>query len=124
MKNKKIQFSFNKIWFVPVLIISLNILIAVLGFITQTPALGTLLGATAAFMIDPIIIAFSVLFGALAPKSNISLWLLIFFGAPIIFVTGMHFALNTPYLIFGLFRFNSVMILVSITYLIKYKFSK
>jgi len=75
-------------------------------------------------MIDPIIIAFSVLFGALAPKSNISLWLLIFFGAPIIFVTGMHFALNTPYLIFGLFRFNSVMILVSIAYLIKYKFSK
>jgi len=122
--KKKLNPILNKIWLVPVLIISLNILIAVLGFITQTPALGTLLGSTAAFMIDPIIIAFSVLFGALAPKSNISLWLLIFFGAPIIFVTGMHFAFNTPYLIFGLFRFNSVMILVSIAYLIKYKFSK
>ena len=123
MKSKK-KPGLNKIWLVPVAIISFNILIAILGFITQTPALGSLLGATAAFMFDPIIIAFSVLFGALAPKSNLSLWLLIFFGAPIIFVTGMHFALNTPYLIFGLFRFNSVMILVSIAYLIKYKFSK
>jgi len=122
--KKKLNPILNKIWLVPVTIISLNILFAILGFITQTPSLGTLLGATAAFMFDPIIIAFSVLFGALAPKSNISLWLLIFFGAPIIFVTGMHFALNTPYLIFGLFRFNSVMILVSIAYLIKYKFSK
>lgn len=122
--KKKLNPILNKIWLVPVVIISLNILIAILGFITQTPALGSLLGATAAFMFDPIIIAFSVLFGALAPKSNLSLWLLIFFGAPIIFVIAMHFAMNTPYLIFGLFRFNSVMILVSIAYLIKYKFSK
>ena len=123
MKNK-LNLILNKIWLVPVVIISLNILIAILGFITQTPAVGSLLGTTAAFMSDPIIIAFSVLFGALAPKSNLSLWLLIFFGVPIIFVIAMHFALNTPYLIFGLFRFNSVMILVSIAYLIKYKFSK
>src|SRR5210317_2077930 len=105
--KKKLNPILNKIWLVPVTIISLNILIAILGFITQTPALGTLLGATAAFMIDPIIIVFSVLFGALAPKSNISLWLLIFFGAPIILVLVLHFILNTPYLIFDFFRLNS-----------------
>ena len=66
--KKKLNPILNKIWLVPVVIILLNILIAILGFITQTPALGSLLGATAAFMFDPIIIAFSVLFGALAPK--------------------------------------------------------
>ena len=122
--KKKLNPIFNKIWFVPVLIISLNILIAVLGFVTQTPAIGSLVGATAAFMIDPIIILFAVVFGVTAPKSNLFMWIAMFFGGPIILVLVLHFILNTPYLIFDFFRLNSVMIIVSIVYLIKYKFSK
>jgi hypothetical protein len=122
--KKKLNLILNKIWLVPVLIVSLNILIAILGFITQTPALGTLLGATAAFMIDPIIILFAVVFGVTAPKSNLFMWIAVFFGGPIILVLVLHFILNTPYLIFDFFRLNSVMIIVSIVYLIKYKFSK
>jgi len=122
--KKKLDPILNKIWLVPVLIISLNILIAVLGFITQTPALGTLLGATAAFMIDPIIILFAVVLGVTVPKSNLYMWIAVFFGGPIILVLVLHFILNTPYLIFDFFRLNSVMIIVSIVYLIKYKFSK
>ena len=122
--KKILNLILNKIWLVPVLIVSLNILIAILGFITQTPALGTLLGATAAFMIDPIIILFAVVFGVTAPKSNLFMWIAVFFGGPIILVLVLHFILNTPYLIFDFFRLNSVMIIVSIVYLIKYKFSK
>ena len=122
--KKKLDPILNKIWLVPVLIISLNILIAVLGLITQTPALGSLIGATAAFMIDPIIILFAVVFGVTAPKSNLVLWIVVFFGGPIILVLVLHFILNTPYLIFDFFRLNSVMIIVSIVYLIKHKFSK
>jgi hypothetical protein len=122
--KKKLNLILNKIWLVPVLIVSLNILIAILGFITQTPALGTLLGATAAFMIDPIIILFAVVLGVTVPKSNLYMWIAVFFGGPIILVLVLHFILNTPYLIFDFFRLNSVMIIVSIVYLIKYKFSK
>ena len=122
--KKKLNLILNKIWLVPVLIVSLNILIAILGFITQTPALGTLLGATAAFMIDPIIILFAVVFGVTVPKSNLFMSIAVFFGGPIILVLVLHFILNTPYLIFDFFRLNSVMIIVSIVYLIKYKFSK
>jgi hypothetical protein len=122
--KKKLNLILSKIWLVPVLIVSLNILIAILGFITQTPALGTLLGATAAFMIDPIIILFAVVLGVTVPKSNLYMWIAVFFGGPIILVLVLHFILNTPYLIFDFFRLNSVMIIVSIVYLIKYKFSK
>jgi len=121
---KEIQSSFNKIWIIPVVIIALNILIGTFGFITQTPAIGSLVGATAAFMIDPIIILFAVVFGVTAPKSNLFMWIAVFFGGPIILVLVLHFILNTPYLIFDFFRLNSVMIIVSIVYLIKYKFSK
>jgi hypothetical protein len=121
---KKIQSSLSKILIVPVLIITLNILTGVFGFITQTPAIGSLIGATAAFMTDPIIILFAVVFGVTAPKSNLFIWIVVFFGGPIILVLVLHFILNTPYLIFDFFRLNSVMIIVSIVYLIKYKLSK
>ena len=121
---KEIQSSFNKIWIIPVVIIALNILIGTFGFITQTPAIGSLVGATAAFMIDPIIILFAVVLGVTVPKSNLYMWIAVFFGGPIILVLVLHFILNTPYLIFDFFRLNSVMIIVSIVYLIKYKFSK
>ena len=121
---KKIHSSLSKIWIIPVLIITLNILTGVFGFITQTPALGSLVGATAAFMTDPIIILFAFVFGVTAPKSNLFLWIALFFGGPIILVLVLHFILNTPYLIFDFFRLNSVMIIVSIVYLIKHKFSK
>jgi len=121
---KKIQSSLSKILIVPVLIITLNILTGVFGFITQTPAIGSLIGATAAFMTDPIIILFAVVFGVTAPKSNLFIWIVVFFGGPIILVLVLHFILNSPYLIFDFFRLNSVMIIVSIVYLIKYKFSK
>jgi len=122
--KKNLQNKFNILWIIPTVIILSNLIIAIYGFATQTGTIGTLVGATAAFMTDPIIMLFSIIIGIFAPKTKLVHWVIIFLIIPVIFVLLMHFVFPTPYFIFDLFRFNSVMIIVSLVYLIKYKFSK
>ena len=123
MKKKSINTS-NKLWIIPAAIILINLLTAVLGFINQTGVVGTLVGGTAAFMTDPVIIIFSILVGVFASKSNFIQWLLVFVGSSIIFVVIMHIVFKSPFMIIAFCRFDAVMIIASLIYLVKYNFVK
>lgn len=114
----------NPIYLIPGIYLILNVVITFVSFVFQISSMGVFVGATAAFLTDPIILFLSVIIGISAPKSNKLYWLLIFFGSPIILTIIMHFVFKTPYLIFDISRLNAILIVSSISFLIKYKYFK
>lgn len=114
----------NPIYLIPGIYLILNVVITLVSFVFQISSMGVFVGATADFLTDPIILFLSVIIGISAPKSNKLYWLLIFFGSPIILTIIMHFVFKTPYLIFDISRLNALLIVSSISFLIKYKYFK
>ena len=109
----------KKLWVIPAAIISTNVLIIVLGFATNTGAIGSFAGATFAIMTDPLIFISGILIGIFVPNNDIKKFLIIFFGGTLILTFIFHFIINTSSLMTDLIRFNCILIVSSILFLIK-----
>ena len=109
----------KKIWIIPSAIIAMNALIFIIGIILNLPVVGFLVGGTAAILTDPIIIISGLLIGIFASDKNIKVFLLMFFVGTIILTVIFHFYINTTHPLTDIIRFNSILIISSIIFLIK-----
>ena len=101
-----------------------NILILVLGIATNSGFVGTLFGGLMAIMTDPVIIISGLLIGVIASDKNLKIFLLVFFVGTIVLTVLFHFMINTTYAITDLVRFDGILIIASVIFLIKRLFIK
>ena len=118
------DYSVKKIWIIPATILSANILVIVLGFATNTGAVGSFAGATFAIMTDPLIFISGILVGIFSPTNDIKKFLIIFFISSLILTFIFHFIINTSSSMTDLIRFNCILIVSSILVLIKRLYAK
>ena len=109
----------KKLWVIPAAILSANILVIVLGFATNTVVIGSFAGATFAIMTDPLIFISGILIGIFAPNNDIKKFLIIFFVGSLILTFIFHFIINTSSSMTDFIRFNCILIVSSILFLIK-----
>ena len=114
----------KKLLIIPTAIISLNLLILIFGIATNSGKIGIWLGATTALMFDPMILASSLILGLATNSKDIKLYLLTTFGGALVLTVIFHFMINTSFLLTDIVRFNDILILSSIVFLIKYFASK
>ena len=114
----------KKLWIIPTAIISLNLLILIFGIATNSGKIGGWLGATAALMFDPPIIVSGIILGMVASGKDFKLYLLTTFIGALVLTVIFHFMINTSFLLTDIVRFNDILILSSIVFLIKYFASK
>jgi hypothetical protein len=109
----------NKLWAIPAAILSANVFVIVFGFATNTGVIGSFAGATFAIMTDPLIFISGILIGIFAPNNDIKKFLIIFFVGSLILTFIFHFIINTSSFMTDLIRFNCILIVSSILFLIK-----
>ena len=109
----------KKIWIIPSTILIANILILVLGIVTNSGFVGTLFGGLIAVIIDPVIIISGLLIGIIASDKKLKMFLLVFFVGTILLTVLFHFTINTTYTITDLVRFDGILIIASVIFLIK-----
>tara|TARA_E500000178_G_C16751603_1_gene630646 strand:+ start:413 stop:757 length:345 start_codon:yes stop_codon:yes gene_type:complete len=109
----------KKIWIIPSTILIANILILVLGIVTNSGFVGTLFGGLIAVIIDPVIIISGLLIGIIASDKKLKMFLLVFFVGTILLTALFHFTINTTYIITDLVRFDGILIIASVIFLIK-----
>lgn len=114
----------KKLWIIPTAIISLNLLILIFGIATNSGKIGIWLGATTALMFDPLIIVSGIILGMVASGKDFKLYLLTTFIGALVLTVVFHFMINTSFLLTDIVRFNDILILSSIVFLIKYFASK
>jgi hypothetical protein len=112
----------KKLWIIPTVILSLNILILIFGFATNSGVIGGLMGSTFALMFDPILFVSSLILGFVTSSKDFKLYLLTTFGGALVLTVIFHFMINTSFLLTDIVRFNNILILSSIVFLIKRKF--
>ena len=114
----------KRLWIIPSAILIANILILVLGIATNSGFVGTLFGGLMAIMTDPVIIISGLLIGVIASDKNFKIFLLVFFVGAIVLTVLFHFMINTTYAITDLVRFDGILIIASVIFLIKRLFIK
>jgi len=107
---------------IPTAIISLNLLILIFGIATSSGKIGSWLGATAALMFDPMILASSLILGLLSSNKDLKLYLLTTFIGALVLTVIFHFIIHTQSSLTDIVRFNDILILSSVVFLIKRKF--
>jgi len=114
----------KKIWIIPTAILAANILIMIFGIATNSGVIGAYAGGAAALLTDPLIIISGIIVGISASTRNIKLYLLVFFVGTLILTTILHFVINTSWFLTDILRFNDILIIASIIFLIKNIFDK
>ena len=114
----------KKLWIIPTAIISSNLLILIFGIAIDSGKIGIWLGATTALMFDPLIIVSGIILGMVASGKDFKLYLLTTFIGALVLTVVFHFMINTSFLLTDIVRFNDILILSSIVFLIKYFASK
>ena len=114
----------KKLWIIPTAIISLNLLILIFGIATNSGKIGVWIGATAALMFDPLIIVSGIILGMVASGKDLKLYLLTTFIGALVLTVIFHFMIHTQSSLTDIVRFNDILILSSIVFLIKYFASK
>jgi len=70
----------KKLWIIPTVIISLNIIIVIFGFATNSGTIGSWISDTIGLIFDPMILVSSLILGLLSSSKDIKLYLLTAFG--------------------------------------------
>ena len=114
----------KRLWIIPSAILSSNVLILIFGIATNSGFIGSLFGGLMAILTDPIIIISGLLVGVIATDKNLKGFLLVFFGGSVVLTFLFHFMINTTYAITDLVRFDGILIIASVIFLIKRLFIK
>ena len=114
----------KKLWIIPSAILVAHVLILVLGIATNSGFVGSLSGGLLAITTDPVIIISGLLIGVIASDKNLKTFLLVFFAGSIVLASLFHFMINTSHTISDIFRFDGILIIASVVFLIKRLFIK
>ena len=109
----------KNLWIIPSAILGANVLFILFGLITNSGFVGSFMGGTAAIFTDPLILVAGILIGIFLPKKDIKMFLLILLIGTGVVTVVFHFIINTSFFMTDIIRFNNILILSSIVFLLK-----
>ena len=109
----------KNLWIIPSAILGANVMFILFGLITNWGFVGSFMGGTFAIFTDPLIIIAGILIGIFLPKKDIKVFLLLLFIGSGVITVIFHFIINTSFFMTDFIRFNNILILSSIIFLLK-----